>query len=110
SAVEAEALRRACARDGDRPDAAGAIVDRPQALAIGHRQEGRLSAPFSFLRVEVTGDPAAVDLGERRRFHSAARHGMRAARVKLATGWRLERARYFAGQHDFLAALVGMGR
>src|SRR5215475_13295301 len=58
------------------------------------------------LREEVAGDHAAGFREERRLLGGAARHRVRTARVEVAAGRRVQRARHLAGQDDLLAALV----
>ena len=60
--------------------------------------------------VKVAGDEPVLDLAEHWLLLGAARHCVRAARVKAASRGGIERARHFAREDDLLAPLVGMAR
>src|SRR5215467_12502094 len=60
--------------------------------------------------VEVTSNQATVHVCELRLPLRAVRHGMGAARVKVAAGRRPQRAWHLAGQDDFFPPLVGTAR
>ena len=47
-----------------------------------------------------------ADIPERRFFHTAFGHGVRAARVEAAAGWRIDRVRHVAAEDDALAILL----
>src|SRR5271167_3585993 len=60
--------------------------------------------------VKMTGDEPPFDLHESRLLRGATRHRVRAARVKAAARWRVERARHLARENDLLAPLIGVAR
>src|SRR5579862_2834478 len=62
------------------------------------------------LAVQMARDKPARDGRQHRLLPAAARHGLRAARVKPTSGWRVQRTGHLSRQDDLLAPFVRMAR